>query len=137
MAQFDKKEKTPKLRRTRVLDNDETLNSELDVKLYQLNTALAEPFMRNGVFIFRVAFDSYMNGNPKRRDKSLCPLISLAADQIVQTENETAQRMLENFTVPTKTVRNGETRTGGHLFTDVTATETTYDIDLDAIFDAV
>jgi len=137
MALYPKKEKTPKIRRKRVLDNVETESSEIDVKLYQLNTELAAPFMRNGAFIFRVAFDSYVGGVPKRRDKSVCPLIQLTADQVVQTENETAQAMIENFIVPTGTIRNGETRPGGSLFTDVTATETTYDVDLDALFDAV
>lgn len=137
MAQYPMKTKTGRARRKRVLNNDETLNSEVEVKLYQLNTALAAPFMRDGVFAFRLAFDTYGGPKPKKRDKKVCPIITLEADQIVQTENETAQLMIENFSVPTGTVRNGVTRPGGSLFTDVTATENTYDVDLDAVFDSI
>ena len=137
MAQYPKKTKAGRARRKRVLDNDETLNPEIEVKLYQLNTALAAPFMRGGIFSFRIAFDTYGGAKPKKRDRKLCPIIELTSDQIIQTENETAQTILENFAVPTGTVRNGATRPGGLLFTDVTATETTYDVDLDAIVDAL
>jgi hypothetical protein len=132
-----KKDPSDIARRVRVLDNDATAGSTLIVKLYKLDAALAEPFLRDGQFSFRIAFDKYIDGLPKMMHRSRCPIISMDPNAILQTENETAQRMLENFSVPTKTVRNGETRPAGKVFIDVTSTETSYDIDLDEIFDTV
>lgn len=124
-------------RRMRVLDNTETEDTFIPVKLYQLNATLAAPFMREEQFSFRIAFDKIIAGVPKMMHRSRCPIISMLPNEVLQVENETAQRMLENFIVPTKTVRGGVTRQEGHLFEDVTATATEYDIDLDAIFDTV
>lgn len=137
MAKLPIKESSDIPRRVEVQDNPETLTSTVAVKLYALNAELAEPFIRDGQFSFRIAFDKYVGGLPKAMHRSRCPVISMLPTDVLQTENETAQRMLENFIVPTKTVRNGETRPGGHLFIDVTETETEYDKDLDAIFDAI
>ena len=124
-------------RRVVVSDNPETESETLDVKLYALDAELAEPFLRDGKFSFRIAFDMYVSGMPKAMHRSRCPVIEMLPTDVLQTENETAQRMLENFIVPTSTVRNGATRESGHLFVDVTETETEYDIDLDAIFSAI
>jgi len=137
MAKLPVKVASDRTRRVRVLDNAETEAATIGVKLYKLNAELAAPFIRDGKFSFRIAFDKIVNGKPKMMHRSRCPVIAISEDEVVQTENETAQRMLENFIVPTKTVRNGATRQGGHLFEDVTATATEYDIDLDATFDAV
>lgn len=131
-----KKQKTHKPRKVRVLDK--TFTSELDVKLYALNQSLAEPFMRNGKFSFRIAFDK-LDGNNRLQvlSKSKCPVITIDPTDVLSTENGTAQRMLENFIAPNKTARAGQTRPTGHLFTDVTGTENQYDVDLDAIFATV
>lgn len=137
MAKLPVKESSGIPRRVRVLDNVETDTETMVVKLFALDVELAEPFLRDGKFSFRIAFDKYVSGVPKVMHRSRCPVIEMLPTDVLQTENETAQRMLENFTVPTKTVRNGETRPGGHLFIDVTETETEYDKDLDAIFDAI
>jgi len=121
----------------RVFVEDQSLSDTIPVKLYQLNETLAAPFMRDGKFQFRVAFDRIQDDTLKFFERTKCPIIQISPEEVLQTENETAQRMLENFIVPTNTVRNGATREAGHLFVDVTATETEYDVDLDAIFDSV
>jgi hypothetical protein len=130
------KEASGKIRRVTI--QDQSLPETIPVKLYRLNAELAAPFLRAGQFSFRVAFDRLLADNKiKIMQRSQCPVITINPDSILQTENETAQRMIEKFIVPTKTVRNGETRAAGNLFVDVTATENEYDIDLDVIFDGV
>lgn len=138
MAKKPKKAKTNKARKVVVTGNADYQAGELDVKLYQLNETLATPFMRGGEFSFRVAFDRDEGGGKfKQFNKNRCPVITVLPTDVLQTENETAQRMIEHFTVPTNTKRNGNSRPAGNLFIDVTETETEYDIDLDEIFDAV
>jgi hypothetical protein len=133
-----KPKKTKKNKPRKVTISDKTQGSTIDVKLYALNQAVAEPFMRDGQFSFRVAFDkTNLTGPLVVYGKNKCPVISMAPDDVLQCENETAQRMIENFIAPNNTLRNGVARTGGKMFADVTGTENQYDIDLDAIFDAV
>ena len=43
--------------------------------------------------------------------------------------------MIEQFSVPQKTERNGKKNSAGKLFKDVTSTETEYHVDLDELFD--
>jgi hypothetical protein len=136
-APKDKKPKKTKTGKERhVVMTNKTLSETIDVKLYQLDAEKAAPFMRDGQFSFRLAFDGQdKNKRWRRFHKSRCPLISVTADEVLQTENETAQRMIEQFSVPQKTERNGEKRPAGKFFKDVTATETEYHVDLDEIFD--
>lgn len=136
-AKKKKKVGVNKVRRVRVL-NKERFNTEtVDVRLYKLNSELAAPFVSDGLFRFRVAFDKTEDGIHKFCSKSRCPLISIPVDAVIQTENETAQRMIEHFAVPTRTERNGKKRKEGLLFQDVTATTDEYDVDLDSVFAGV
>jgi hypothetical protein len=140
------KEKKPKKQASdksrQVSMTAKTLSEKIEVKLYQLDGELAVPYMRDGTFSFRVAFDGVgKKGEWRRFHRSKCPLISVTETDILQTENETAQRMLEQFSVPQKTFRStakgeaGKARPAGKFFIDVTKTETQYNIDLDEIFD--
>ena len=105
------------------------------VKKYQLVTDKAEPFAREGIFKFQVRYDLTEDGATRIVALKKAPVISIPADGgVVQTENETAQTMIENMTAPNKTLRNGVARTSGLLFTDVTVQDPTADVDLDEYF---
>ena len=132
-AKKPKKEKTGKKRCVEI--TSKVQSKTIDVKLYQLDAELAAPFMRDGKFSFRVAFDDTdKDGRFRRYRPSHCPLISVTAADVLQTENETAQRMLEHFLVPQKTEREGKKHKAGKIFKDVTVTANQYDVDLDDIF---
>lgn len=128
-----KKEATGKVRHVAITAKPKS--GTIEVKLYALDAELAAPFMRNDVFTFRIAFDATdANGKFRRFHVGRCPFIGIKVGEVIQTENETAQRMIENFIVPTNTSRNGEKRKGGHFFKDVTQSANDYDLDLDEQF---
>jgi hypothetical protein len=135
-AKFQTKERTGKQRH--VTFTGEPKSETVEVKLYQLNAELAEPYMRDGKFSFRVAFDDTdKDGRFTRYNLVRCPLISIAKSDVLQTENETAQRMLERFCAPQNTLRNDKKRKAGNLFNDVTASVKEYNVDLDDVFTKV
>jgi hypothetical protein len=134
MAKKNKKTASGKDRRVSL--KEKVGSTKIEVKLYQLNKTLAEPFMRNGQFSFRLSFDAELKGRFHRFNKGRCPVITVLPTDVLQTENETAQRMIELFSVPQKTSRDGVVNPAGRLFNDVTSTENKYDIDLDEIFTA-
>jgi hypothetical protein len=128
-----KKDRTGKTRHTAI--SSKKLSAIVEVKLYQLDATVAAPFMRSDKFSFRVAFDGTdKDGRFLRYHRSKCPLITVTADEVLQTENETAQRMLEQFCVPQRTLRDGRKRPSGTFFKDVTETAKQYDTDLDDIY---
>lgn len=134
MAKKPKKQKSNKPRWVSVTDNPGS--PTIDVKLYRLIPAIAAPYMRGGTFSFKVAFDRVAD-SIRRVSKDRCPIITIQPNDVLQTENETIQRVIERFHSPQKTERNGSKRPEGFFFEDVTDTETEYDIDLDEIVDAI
>lgn len=134
MAKIKMKKASGRVRKLQVIDQN--LPGTIEVKLYRLNAKLVVPFLRNSRFGFRVPFDVVeKDGSVTRRHVSKCPVIQITVDQVVQTENETAQRAIEMFIVPQNTLRNGSKHAGGNIFEDVTKTETGFDVDLDEIFE--
>lgn len=129
-----KKDDSGKTRKIKFLDKQ--LSDIVSVKLYQLDAAVAHPFVENGKFSFRVGFNSERNGVFTIHPKNRCPVISVETDDILQTENETAQRFIEGFSVPQSTERNGNKHASGKFFSDVTKRENSYSIDLDEIFNS-
>jgi hypothetical protein len=64
------------------------------------------------------------------------PVLTVPVGGVVQTENEIAQAMIENFKVPQNTRRNGQAHPPGYMFDDVTGTGAPVDVDLDPIFES-
>jgi hypothetical protein len=107
------------------------------VKQYRL-TGKAAPFVRGGSFQFKVRFERTDPGGTRRIVAlKRAPVITMPVGGVVQTENEIAQAMLENFRAPTKSRRNGQAHPSGLLFDDVTGTGAPVDVDLDPMFASV
>lgn len=112
-------------------------------KRYKLQTALAAPMARGANFQFKLAYGlAQADGSTRivNTRSPNCPIITIGkTGTVVQTTNEIAQRMLENFIVPQKTKRGvgnapPKRRPAGNLFVDVTSTVPTADVDLDPFF---
>lgn len=92
-------------------------------------------------FKFRVRFGQSVPEGERIAGLSRSPVISMRLNEVIQTTNELAQFFLERMTAPNNTFRGiggapPINRVGGLLLEDVTATEPSFDVDLDALLPA-
>lgn len=106
------------------------------IKKYRV-TPKAAPFLRGGDFSFRVRFSQPQSGGGiKILSKDKCPILTVKQQGVVQTSNEVAQRMIENFKVPTITRRNNVGFEDGAIFEEYSG-PLDADLNLDPIFESV
>jgi len=104
-------------------------------KKYQLTEeAKASHYVQGGVFKFRVSYEKIKGSRKTIFGQKNSPVIEMSPEDILSTENETAQDRLVKFTLPNRTYRNGVNQNpeGVHLFfKDVTDSEKEATLDLD------
>lgn len=105
---------------------------------FKVDQKLAAPFARDGKFSFLTSFGRQQeDGSLRVISEKKCPVLTIPNGGIVQTSNEIAILIIAGMIVPTNTERNGKKREPGKFFSDVTDSESEYDLDLDPIFDSV
>ena len=102
-------------------------------KIYQLQ-ASAAPYIVNGRFKFKVAYDKLtLDGGKRVVSAREAPIIDIPENGVISTSNTTAQRMIENYKAGATPLINGSTRSTGFFFQDVTSSNPPVDLDLDTI----
>jgi len=102
-------------------------------KRYKLTQDVIDSwFTQGGEFKFHVGYDK--DNGKTICAPGLCPLITIADTDVVQTTNVTAQSYLTLFRIPQGMSRNGVTPPVGPVWIDVTAIIPVANIDLDPYF---
>lgn len=106
------------------------------LKRYKLTDKADWWYDQGKAFGFQIGYQVDGPGNTTiYRSQRKCPPIMVEdKNHVIGTTNQRAQDLLKTMSVPTKTVRNGESKPGGSLFTEITEGEPSVDIDLDEIF---
>jgi hypothetical protein len=106
---------------------------------FQVTTEGAQFADGEGNILFRTAFSRTSGGSTKYFNQRHCPVITIVASDVLQTEDDWATGNLEKMGVPNRTLRGGVRKDPGLMFDDVTATTTEEDVtvDLDTIFNQV
>jgi hypothetical protein len=98
-------------------------------------TELAQPFVREGTFSFRVRYaQKNADGTMTICALGSAPVFHVPVGGVVQTENPVAQQMLQNMHAPQSSRRNGQRHPEGLLFLDVTADAPPVNVDMDVSF---
>lgn len=101
-----------------------------EAKRYEM-TNKANPFLRGDDLQFKLRYERPEGDSKRIVAARNAPIITCPKNGVIQTTNETAQRMIENYHAPTNTKRNGVARPPGAMFEDVTATTAPEDVDVD------